>query len=137
MRKIVLALIMLTLISCGQKQERKELYCGQEMSSFEVMDYKAMNDKGFTYNAADKDLYNKLLEGITNHAANDVEVQLSFAHKDNDKIALLIIAPSDKAIVEKISCYLLQANLDGFPKNRNLLFYTNEHNTLVAAVKNK
>jgi hypothetical protein len=40
-------------------------------------------------------------------------------------------------IVEKVSCYLLKENIEGLPKNRSLMFYTNEHDTLVAAVKTK
>lgn len=137
MKRILPFLAVFILFSCGQQQERKELYCGIEMSGFEVIDFKTMANKGYAYTEEDKALHEKLTEGVKQLLDNKEEIQISFAFKENDTIALFIIAPSDKEIVEKISCYLLKEDFDGFPKNRNLMFYTNEHNTIVAGVKNK
>lgn len=137
MKRILPFLAACILISCGQQQERKELYCGIEMSGFEVMDFKTMANRRYNYTDEDKALHTQLTEGVNQLLDNKEDVQISFAFKENDTIALFIIAPSDKEIVEKISCYLLKEDFKGFPKNRNLLFYTNEHDTLVAGVKSK
>jgi hypothetical protein len=137
MRFLTIAAAAIILASCGQKQERKELYCGFEMSGFEVMDYKSIGNKGYTYSDADKALHAKLTESVNGLFDNKHDIKVAFVFKDNDKIALYVIAPSDKAMVEKISCYLLKENIEGLPKNRSLMFYTNEHDTLVAAVKTK
>lgn len=135
---VMVSLWAFALLSCkGEKQEIKEKYCGVEMTGYEVMDYKTMGNKGYTYSDADKALHSKLTDTLNKMFKDEHDIVVSFAYKDNDKMALYIVAPDDKAIVEKISCYLLQTRIEGMPTNKNVMFYTEDHNTLVAAVKTK
>ncbi len=124
-------------VSCGHKAEVKEKYCGVEMSGFEVLDYKKMGDAGYDYSEADKLLLDELTSGVNALFEDKQKVEIYFAMKDADKIAIYIVAPDDKVMVEKIACYILKSEFKNLPVNRNVLFYTNEHNSLVAAVKTK
>ena len=61
-----------------------------------------------------------------------------FFMRNNEKIGLYVLGPNDQKEIEKISCLLLKEDFDGrLPEERELLFYTNDHNTLLAAVKSK
>ena len=125
----------LLLTACGQNEKPKELYCGIGMSAFEVMDAKSAA-ANFKYTEADK----VLLTGVTQEVkaiAGDKPAEVYFFQKDEKFIGIYIVAPDDKALVEKISCALLKSTLDGLPDTRKVVFYTNEHNNLVAAVKTK
>jgi phosphotransferase system HPr-like phosphotransfer protein len=139
--KILLSSVFITLAlavtSCAEKQEVKEQYCGLEMSGFEVMDYKAMANKGFDYNDADTALHTTLTAEVNKLFNDEHKIVVAFAAKDNNRIALFIVGPDEKAIIEKISCYLLSSKINGLPANRNLMFYAEDHTTLIAAVKNK
>ncbi|WP_094414232.1 hypothetical protein [Flavobacterium cyanobacteriorum] len=137
MKNVLWCLMFATQISCGHKAEIKEKYCGVEMSGFEVLDYKKMGDDGYDYTEDDKLLLSELKTGINNLFDNKEAIEVYFAMKDKGRIALYIVAPDDKAMVEKISCYVLASGFKNLPPSRNLLFYTNEHNSLVAAVKTK
>ena len=129
--------ILLIVISCGHKAEIKEKYCGVEMSGFEVLDYKKMGDAGYDYTKEDKILLEQLTLGINGLFKDKEKVEVYFAMKNAEKIAIYIVAPDDKTMVEQISCFILNSQLQNLPAHRNILFYTNAHNTLVAAVKTK
>jgi hypothetical protein len=135
MKKVVLSIAFVVISACAHKAEIKEKYCGIEMSGFEVLDYKKMGDDGYNYTTEDKVLLNELTTNINRLFNNKEKIEVYFADKTKDNIAVYIVAPDDKVMVEKISCYILKAEFNNMPPNRNLLFYTNEHNTLVAAVK--
>lgn len=134
---IVTLFILATILSCGHKAEVKEKYCGMEMSGFEVLDYKKKGDAGYDYTKEDKILLEQLTLGINGLFKDKEKVEVYFATKSVEKIAIYIVAPDDKAMVEQISCYILNSQFQNMPTNRNILFYTNAHNTLVAAVKTK
>lgn len=128
----------MTIIGCGQKQEVKEKYCGVEMSGFEVMDAKTAGNKGYDYTEDDKKLLVDITEAVHQLFNDELEIEFFFFMKTSDKIGMYIIAPEDQKIVETISCYLLKNNFDGrLPENKNLIFYTDKHETLVAAIKSK
>lgn len=136
--KFLTVLVILSIaLSCGHKAEIKEKYCGVEMSGFEVLDYKKMGDAGYNYTADDKILLEQLTLGINGLFKDKEKIEVYFAMKDANKIAIYIVAPDDKAMVEQISCYILNSQFQNLPASRNILFYTNAHNTLVAAVKTK
>lgn len=129
---------VIALTGCVQKQEVKEKYCGLEMSGFEVMDAKMIGNKGYEYTAEDKDLLVDVTDGVHKLFNDELEIEFFFFMKDKDKIGMYIIAPDDKEVVEKISCYLLKNDFEErLPATRNLIFYTDKHETLVAAVKSK
>ncbi|MNK07699.1 hypothetical protein D3C87_256160 [compost metagenome] len=129
---------VVVMLSCGKKQEVKEKYCGLEMSGFEVMDAKMIGNKGYEYTAEDKDLLVDITEQVHKLFNDELEIEFFFFMKDKDKIGMYIIAPDDKEAVEVISCYLLKNDFEGrLPSNKNLIFYTDKHETLVAAIKNK
>lgn len=129
---------VVVMASCGKKQEVKEKYCGLEMSGFEVMDAKMIGNKGYEYTAEDKDLLVDITEQVHKLFNDELEIEFFFFMKDKDKIGMYIIAPDDKEVVEVISCYLLKNDFEGrLPSNKNLIFYTDKHETLVAAIKNK
>lgn len=137
--KSALAIFTVVVIAgCGKKQEVKEKYCGLEMSGFEVMDAKMIGNKGYEYTAEDKDLLVDITEQVHKLFNDELEIEFFFFMKDKDKIGMYIIAPDDKEFVEVISCYLLKNDFEGrLPSNKNLIFYTDKHETLVAAIKNK
>jgi len=129
---------VVVMVGCGKKQEVKEKYCGLEMSGFEVMDAKMIGNKGYEYTAEDKDLLVDITEQVHKLFNDELEIEFFFFMKDKDKIGMYIIAPDDKEVVEVISCYLLKNDFEGrLPSNKNLIFYTDKHETLVAAIKNK
>jgi hypothetical protein len=129
------ALAVLLLTSCGQNEKPKDMYCGIGMSAFEVIDAKTMA-ANFKYADADK----TLLEAVTNEVKGvyaEKPVEVYFFNKKPEEIGIYVVAPNDKAVVEKICCDLLQSTLPGLPATRKIVFYTNENNNLVAAVKTK
>lgn len=129
---------VVVMAGCEKKQEVKEKYCGLEMSGFEVMDAKMISNKGYEYTAEDKDLLVDITEQVHKLFNDELEIEFFFFMKDKDKIGMYIIAPDDKEVVEVISCYLLKNDFEGrLPSNKNLIFYTDKHETLVAAIKNK
>lgn len=129
---------VVVMAGCEKKQEVKEKYCGLEMSGFEVMDAKMIGNKGYEYTAEDKDLLVDITEQVHKLFNDELEIEFFFFMKDKDKIGMYIIAPDDKEVVEVISCYLLKNDFEGrLPSNKNLIFYTDKHETLVAAIKNK
>lgn len=143
MKKIIFksALIIfmgMTVIGCGKKQEVVEKYCGVEMSGFEVIDAKTAGNAGYNYTEDDKKLLVDITKAVHELFNNELEIEFFFFMKDSDKIGMYIIAPEDQKTVETISCYLLKNNFEGrLPENKNLIFYTDKHETLVAAIKNK
>ena len=137
-KPLAVACLLLTLISCGQKQEPKEKYCGYEVSGFEVIDLKAAGDKGYTYTDEDKKLAADITAAINGLFDTNKDIKIGFILKTDAKIGLYILGPDDGESVEKISCYLLQNNFDGrLPEERRLLFYTETNQTIVAAIRNK
>jgi hypothetical protein len=132
---VTAALSLLLLASCGQNEKPKEMYCGIGMSAFEVIDAKTMA-ANFKYTDADKTLLTAVTAEVKSiYAEKPVEVY--FFNKKADEIGIYVVAPNDKAVVEKICCDLLQSALPGLPATRKIVFYTNENNNLVAAVKTK
>lgn len=126
---------MLMLTSCNQQPKKEEVYCGLAMSGFEVIDAKSMAAK-FTYSPEDKVLLNTVTKEVLElYPKKDAEVY--FFQKDDKNIGIYIVGPDDNKLVEQVSCHLLKSQLEGLPKNRKVVFYTNEHNNLVAAVKSK
>ncbi|AXG75181.1 hypothetical protein DVK85_13465 [Flavobacterium arcticum] len=138
--KTLLVLITcFTLANCNKKQEApKEKYCGVEITGFEIMDLKTIGNKGYTYTDADKVLAGDMMEAVDKMLGKTDAVKFSYFMRDENTIGMYVIGPDDQAEVEKISCFLLKEDFDGrLPKERKLLFYTNDHNTLVAAIKSK
>ncbi len=138
--KILLTLFTcFTLTNCGQKKEGpKDKYCGTEITGFEVMDLKTIRNKGYTYTDEDKELAGDMMDAVNKMLGKEDAVKFSYIMKDENTIAMYVLGPNDQAEVEKISCLLLKEDFDGrLPKERKLLFYTDDHNTLVAAIKTK
>lgn len=135
---LIIALSLL-MVNCKKTQDPpKEKYCGIEMTGFEVMDSKTIAKKGYTHTSADKELSGDMMAAIDSISGKAYEVNFSFFMRDKEKIGLYVIGPNDQAEVEKISCLLLTEDFDGrLPEERELLFYTNDHNTLLAAIKSK
>lgn len=137
-KSVLIIFTGMTIIGCGQKQEIKEKYCGVEMSGFEVMDAKTAGNKGYDYTENDKKLLVDITEAVHKLFNDELEIEFFFFMKTSDKIGMYIIAPEDQEIVKTISCYLLNNNFEGrLPDNKNLIFYTDKHETLVAAIKSK
>lgn len=129
-------LTVLTLTGCGKKVELKEKYCGVEIAGFEVINIKSLGDKGYDYSDDDNKLAGDIMDKIKE--LYNTDVRLAFVSKDQNEMAMYILGPSDTEVVEKISCYLLVNDFDGrLPETRKLLFYADEHSSLVAAVKTK
>ncbi|NDI98206.1 hypothetical protein GWA97_03880 [Flavobacterium sp. LaA7.5] len=138
--KTLLVLITcFTLVNCNKKQdEPKEKYCGIEITGFEVMDLKTIRNEGYTYTDEDKSLAGDMMDAVNKMLGKEDAIKFSYIMKDANTIAMYVIGPNDQAEVEKISCFLLKEDFDGrLPKERKLLFYTDDHNTLVAAIKSK
>jgi hypothetical protein len=134
----LLLLIAFTITNCGQKQEPKEKYCGIEISGFEVIDLKAIGDKGFNYTEEDRSTERGLTAELNALFDNTKNIKVIFFMKTDDTIGMYIMAPDDQQVVEKISCHILTNTFNGrLPENRKLLFYTDAHDTLVAAIKTK
>lgn len=134
--KAALSVLCIILIGCGQKTEPAEKYCGLEIPGFEVINLKSLGDKGYEYSDADNKLAGDIMDVVKENFNTDVK--LAFVKRDDAEIAMYIIGPSDQGVVEKISCYLLENDFDSrLPAKRSLLFYTDDHSSLVAAVKSK
>ncbi|OIQ16288.1 MAG: hypothetical protein BM557_10475 [Flavobacterium sp. MedPE-SWcel] len=127
------------LTNCKKQHEApKEKYCGIEVTGFEIMDLKTIANKGYTYTDEDKALAGDMMRAVEEIPNNSYKAKFSFFMKDENTIGMYIIGPDDQAAVEKISCLLLQEDFDGrLPENRKLLFYTDDHANLVAAIKSK
>lgn len=124
----------LLLTACGQEKP-KELYCGISMGAFEVLDAKKAAEN-FSYTDADKTLLANVT-AMVKAFAGDKPAEVYFFQKDDKSIGIYIVAPDDKALVEKISCGILNSTLANLPTARKVVFYTNDHNNLVAAIKSK
>lgn len=128
------------IVSCGKGKDEplKEKYCGLEISAFDVIALKKIGDKGYTFSDDDNKLAADMMAALKGLFDNKYDIQIGFIERNADKIGLYVITPDDQKVVEKVSCYLLENDFDGrLPKTRNLLFYTPDHNTLLAAVKTK
>jgi hypothetical protein len=125
----------LLLTACGQNEKPKEMYCGLGMSAFEVMDAKSMA-ANFKYTEKDKVLLTMVTDEVKS-VAGDKPTEVYFFNSDDTFLGIYVVAPDDKALVEKISCALLQSSSAGLPETRKIVFYTNQSNNLVAAVKTK
>jgi hypothetical protein len=125
----------LLLSACGQNEKPKEMYCGLGMSAFEVIDAKSMA-ANFKYTDSDKALLAVVTDEVTS-VAGDKPTEVYFFNRDDKFIGIYVVAPDDKALVEKISCALLQSSSAALPETRKIVFYTNQSNNLVAAVKTK
>jgi hypothetical protein len=142
--KTFILLSAIALTSCGQGSKKDdgqpavaEKYCGQEISGYEVMDLKALGNN-YKYTEEDNKLHNDLAAEVNKQFNDTVKVELFFTQRTPEIISMYVMAPDDKAIVEKVSCYIMQNDFNGrLPKTRKLLFYTPKHNTLVAAIKTK
>lgn len=130
-------MMFLALTSCGEKQEVKELGCGVEMSGYEVMDTKTLGNKGFTYSEADNKLALEMGDAASRLVGEEDEVKIAFVEKDDSKFAAFVVGPAEIEQVEKISCMIFSDFSAQLPKEKKLLFYTDDHNTLVAAIKTK
>lgn len=137
--KTVLVTAVLTLaVSCGEKQEVKELGCGAEMSGYEVMDVKALGNTPFTYSEENRKLALEMTDMVNKAMGTGDEIKIAFVKIDDKDFAAFVVGPADVAEVEKISCVLVNDDFGGrLPQNRKFLYYTEDHNTLVAAIKNK
>jgi hypothetical protein len=125
----------LLLTACGQNEKPKEMYCGLGMSAFEVIDAKTMA-ANFKYPGDSKALLAEVTKEVT-ALAPDTKIEVYFYFKDAKEVGVYIVAPDDKALVEKISCAILNSTIAGLPETRKVVFYTNESTNLVAAVKTK
>ncbi|WP_116789120.1 hypothetical protein [Flavobacterium psychrotrophum] len=125
----------LLLTACGQNEKPREMYCGLGMSAFEVIDAKTLAAK-FTYPGDSKALLAEVTNEVTAISA-ETKVEVYFYFKDAKQVGIYIVAPDDKALVEKISCTILKSTIAGLPETRKVVFYTNESTNLVAAVKTK
>jgi len=105
------------------------------MGAFEVLDAKKAADN-FSYTDSDKALLADIT-AMVKAFAGDKPAEVYFFQKDDKSIGIFIVAPDDKALVEKISCGILNSTLADLPNARKVVFYTNDHNNLVAAVKSK
>ncbi|GGB74770.1 hypothetical protein GCM10007424_13410 [Flavobacterium suaedae] len=135
----LLVVLSLGMVNCKKTQDPpKEKYCGIEMTGFEVMDSKTIAKKGYNHTSDDKELAGDMMAAIDSMSGKAYDVNFSFFMRDNEKIGLYVLGPNDQKEIEKISCLLLKEDFDGrLPEERELLFYTNDHNTLLAAVKSK
>lgn len=134
--KTALAIFCIALAGCGQKSEPVEKYCGLEVPGFEVINLKSLGDKGYEYSDEDNKLAGDIIDAVKQNF--NADVKLAFVKRDDKEIAMYVLGPSDQAVVEKISCYLLENDFDNrLPDTRRLLFYTDDHSSLVAAVKSK
>lgn len=135
MKIIASAYAVLLLASCGQKEKPKEMYCGIGMSAFEVIDAKTMASN-FKYTDADRALLDSVTAEI-GRAYSEKEVKVYFYNHKPAELGVYVVGPDDKAVVEKIACTVLQSKQPGLPKLRKVVFYTDAHSSLVAAVKTK
>ncbi len=134
--KIALAALCISVIGCGQKSEPVEKYCGLEVPGFEVINLKSLGDKGYEYSDEDNKLAGDMMDAVKQNF--NADIRLGFIKRNDNEFAAYILGPSDQEVVEKISCYLLENNFDNrLPEMRWLLFYTDDHSSLVAAVKTK
>jgi hypothetical protein len=125
-------------VSCGEKQEIKELGCGAEMSGYEVMDVKALGNTPFTYSEENRKLALEMTDMVNKALGTGEEIKIAFVKIDDKDFAAFVVGPADVAEVEKISCLLVNNDFGGrLPQNRKYIYYTEDHNTLVAAIKNK
>ena len=129
----------LSLVGCKKTQDPpKEKYCGIEMTGFEVMDTKTIANEGYTYTPEDRELAADMIAAIDSMSGKAYDINFSFFMRNKEKIGLYVLGPDDQKDVEKISCLLLKENFGGrLPKERELLFYTKDHSTLLAAIKSK
>lgn len=125
----------LLLTACGQNEKPKEMYCGLGMSAFEVIDAKTMA-ANFKYTNHDKELLETVKQEVNAVTADSV-AEVYFYTSTPKLLGIYVVAPNDKAVVEKISCTLLQLKNRAMPEDRKIVFYTNENTNLVAAVKTK
>lgn len=135
---IIAVMVCSTLLKCGETQKPKEKYCGIEISGFEVMDLKTIGNQGYTYTDEDKQLAGDMMDAVNKMLGKEDAVRFSYFMRDENTIGMYVIGPNDQEAVEKISCLLLQEDFGGrLPGERKLLFYTDDHETLVAAIKSK
>ncbi len=138
LKSAMLLLSAVAMVSCGQKQEPKERYCGKDISGFEVMDLKKLGET-YKFTEADNKLALDVQNVLTKMAADKkAEIEVGMIVHDKERIGFYIIVPEDPEIIEASSCYLLQNDMGGrLPKSRKLLFYAKDHNSLLAAITNK
>lgn len=132
----------LAVIACGEKKKeetaKKEKYCGVELTGFQVIDLKAIANRGFNASEDDQVLIKKIVNDVNALFDSKYEIGMAFFMKDDNKVGMYIMGPDDPAVTEKVMCYLLGTNMDNvLPKERNLLYYTGNHNNIVAGIKSK
>lgn len=141
-KSFITLLACLAIVSCGDKKKeetvKKEKYCGVELTGFQVIDLKTIANSGFTGTEEDKKLVQKIVNDVNALFEGKYEIGMSFFMKDKDKVGMYILGPDDPAVTEKVMCYLLGTNMDNvLPKERNLLYYTGDHNNIVAGIRSK
>ncbi|QYJ68306.1 hypothetical protein [Flavobacterium litorale] len=138
-KTLLVVVTCLTLANCNKTPATpQEKYCGIEITGFEVMDLKTMKGKGYTYTKEDKALAGDMMDAVNEKLGTEDAVKFSFFMKDDKTIGIYVITADDQEVVEKVSCLLLENDFNGrLPKERKLLFYTDDHDTLVAAIKTK
>ena len=125
-------------VACGDNQGPKEKYCGVEMSSFQAMELKKTGNAGYIFSDDDKKLASDIIDELNALYNNEHKFNLGFIERDSNKISLYVIVPDDQAVIEKVSCHLLQNDFDGrLPETRNLLFYTSAYDKLLIGIKSK
>ena len=139
-KSFMILAVCAAIVSCGERKDTKpkEKYCGVELSGFEVIDLKGIIDKGFKTTDEDNKLMKDIVNEINDLFDDKYEIGMSIFMRDKDVVGMYFVGPDDAAVVEKISCHILGKDYDGrLPKNKKLLFYTNAHSSLVAAIKTK
>lgn len=131
-------------IACGQNEKKKEefapkeKYCGVELTGFEVLDLKNVLKNQVPVSAADEALNQKLVNNIDSLTGGTQQIGMRIFYKDKDKVSMYVQGPDDAAVTEKVCCYLLGAELDTqLPKQRNVLYYTEKSDNIVAGIKSK
>ncbi len=133
----ILGLCGLMLIACDT-QPPLDKYCGQELTNTQVIGIKTQGENSYEYSDADLDLLADLTTEVQELFNDTLVIEVFFFLKDRDRIGLYLIGPDDKAVLKKISCYLLdKETTDRLPMDRYLLFYSNENEDLVAGIRKK
>ena len=133
---IIISLAAILFSACSIVKPKKTKYCGSELTEKEVI---RLKEKGESFSYSDEDI--DLLADISNEVLalyfDTVITEVFLFMHDKDDIGIYLVGQEDPKEIEKISCHLLR-NLHGInlPKNVYLLFYSDENEKLVAAVRN-
>lgn len=134
---VVIGIFTFILTSCGSGFP-KDKYCGQEMTHQELQKLSEHNSASFKYSEKDLDLLADITTDVQALFKDSLVIEVFFFIHDKNQIGVMIIGLDDPTVVEKISCLLLSDKYNKvLPNDRYLLFYCNEHENLVAGIRNK